>query len=58
MDEQVKVLIGKWMAKLGEFDVCDDITLLSMDIICETSMGVSINAQTNANVPYYVAMRK
>lgn len=58
MDQQVKVLIGKWRSKLGEIDICEDITLLSMDIICETSMGVSIKAQTNSNVPYYVAVRK
>lgn len=58
MDEQVRIMIDKWRGKLGEFDICNDITLLSMDIICETSMGVSIKAQTNANTPYYVAVRK
>lgn len=58
MDEQVAVLIEKWKGKLGEFDICEDITLLSMDIICETSMGVSIKAQTTEKVPYYLAIRK
>lgn len=58
MDNQVKILIGKWKGKLGEFDICEDITVLSMDIICETSMGVSIKAQTTRDVPYYVAVRK
>lgn len=58
MDEQVAVLIEKWKRKLGVFDICEDITLLSMDIICETSMGVSIKAQTTEKVPYYLAIRK
>lgn len=58
IDQQAQVLIRKWRGKLGDFDICDDVTLLAMDIICETSMGVSIKTQMNAHVPYYKAVRK
>ncbi|XP_030079681.1 cytochrome P450 4d1-like [Drosophila hydei] len=39
------------------FDLSDWISLLTMDIICETAMGVSINAQTNVDSDYVCAVK-
>lgn len=40
-----KILIEKHDDTLP-FDICPYITLFTLDVICETSMGVKINAQT------------
>lgn len=59
MDGQANILVDKWKKKkLGTIEVLNDVTLCAMDIICETSMGVSIQTQTKQNVPYYQAIRK
>lgn len=58
IDQQVEILEGKWKNKQGDIEINEDITLCAMDIICETSMGVSIHSQTNPNSEYYKALRK
>ncbi|KAK7870816.1 hypothetical protein R5R35_014406 [Gryllus longicercus] len=40
------------------FDVVPLIKLLTLDIICETAMGVKINAQTDANSTYVQAVNE
>ncbi|XP_044729324.1 probable cytochrome P450 4d14, partial [Chrysoperla carnea] len=41
----------------GNFDVYPYITLLGLDIICQTAMGIDINAQMQSDSEYVTAVR-
>ncbi|XP_039270071.2 cytochrome P450 4V2-like [Styela clava] len=59
MNEQAKVFSTNLekFAKTGEtFNVCTPITLCTLDIICETAMGKSINAQDSEDSEYVNAI--
>lgn len=48
IDDNCSILIAK-LSELSdgrEFDIYPFITLYTLDVICETAMGVNINAQT------------
>ncbi|XP_059474801.1 uncharacterized protein LOC132196280 [Neocloeon triangulifer] len=56
-----KVLAEK-LAKFSDtgedFDIFDHVSLCALDIICESSMGTSINAQTLSDSPYVKAIKE
>nr|O18596.1 RecName: Full=Cytochrome P450 4d10; AltName: Full=CYPIVD10 [Drosophila mettleri]AAB68664.1 cytochrome P450 monooxygenase CYP4D10 [Drosophila mettleri] len=57
-DRQTRLLIHKWQQTLGHsFDLGHDVHLFTLDVICETAMGVSTNAQTNADSDYVRAVK-
>lgn len=59
--KQAKVLVEK-LKKCAdgneEIDIQSTVSLTMLDIICETAMGVSIDAQMNANSQYVSAIHK
>lgn len=59
-NHQNKVLIEKLKAKEYEnpFDIYNIITLMSLDIICQTAMGVELNAQSNEDSQYVKAVKE
>ncbi|KAL3202619.1 hypothetical protein MRX96_042341 [Rhipicephalus microplus] len=40
------------------FNIVPEVTLCTLDIICETIMGTSISAQSNENSPYVAAVNR
>jgi cytochrome P450 len=40
------------------FDIYNDVTLMSLDIISQTAMGVNINAQSDENSTYVKAVKE
>lgn len=40
----------------GGFNVCKHVCLYTLDVLCETSMGVAINAQINEESKYVKAV--
>ncbi|CAH3020939.1 unnamed protein product [Porites evermanni] len=59
-EEQTAILISHLQEKVnkGAFDIMPYIALLTLDIICVTSMGPSANAQEKSNSPYVQAVVK
>jgi len=55
MNEQAKVMveqIEKSLKTRNEIDLAKKITLCALDIICETAMGQTVNAQENEDSDY------
>lgn len=59
-NRETGVLVEKLRKHDGkeEFDVYDYVTLLALDSICETSMGVHVNAQQNPNNQYVCDVKR
>lgn len=60
IDEKTRILVSNFEKHLnGEPFVAGKlVSLCAMDIICETSMGISLNAQDNAESSYVTAVNK
>ncbi|XP_052565926.1 cytochrome P450 4d1 [Culex pipiens pallens] len=59
-DQQSTVFVDqiKPMAASGEpFDVYPRVTLMALDVICESAMGTKVNAQLNADSDYVRAVK-
>lgn len=52
--------IGKLRSRVGkgDFNIYEDVTLCTLDIISESAMGVKINAQDNPDTPYINAVKE
>ncbi|VDM49582.1 unnamed protein product [Toxocara canis] len=60
-NEQSKVFLEKLERHCGTgetFDILPYLRLYGLDVIAETAMGVSINAQSGKNAEYYVSLKK
>ncbi|XP_069195490.1 cytochrome P450 4C1 [Procambarus clarkii] len=59
-NRQINKMVHKLLKKAdgSPFDISDDITHCVLDIICETAMGRSINAQDNSESEYVQAVRR
>ncbi|KAK0181268.1 hypothetical protein PV327_003562 [Microctonus hyperodae] len=57
--EQCEILIKEMEVELegNEFDVFDYVSRCTLDIVCETAMGVSSKVQTRKNSPYLDAVK-
>ncbi|XP_031558794.1 cytochrome P450 4V2-like [Actinia tenebrosa] len=57
-EEQSKILVSvlKDECEKGKLDIFPKITRCALDIICESSMGKSVNAQIEGNSPYVNAV--
>uniref|UniRef100_A0A0N4ZXQ8 Cytochrome P450 4V2 n=1 Tax=Parastrongyloides trichosuri TaxID=131310 RepID=A0A0N4ZXQ8_PARTI len=60
-NNESKILVGELSKNTnieGDFDVFPYMKRCALDIICDTSMGRKVNAQTNHNHPYVLAVQK
>lgn len=59
-NEQNRIFVEKIKAKNNEeaYDIYDDLTLMSLDIISKTAMGVDLKAQSNADSEYVKAVKE
>ena len=59
MNSQVKVLVEKIQRNISEgIDIENYLSSCTLDVICETAMGVKLNAQANAENPVADAMKE
>ncbi|XP_013771868.2 cytochrome P450 4c3-like [Limulus polyphemus] len=58
-NKQSRILLKKLKLMDGkDIDITSMVTLCTLDIICETAMGVNIGAQTDSESPYAKALHK
>lgn len=59
-NHQNRIFIDKIKGRKGEeaFDVYSDVTLMSLDIIGKTAMGVDLHAQSNEDSEYVRAVKE
>ncbi|CRK92923.1 CLUMA_CG006516, isoform A [Clunio marinus] len=59
-NQQDQVFVDKILGRKCEkpFDVYNDVTLMSLDIISQTAMGVEVNAQHNEDSEYVKAVKE
>uniref|UniRef100_A0AC35U5Q8 Cytochrome P450 n=1 Tax=Rhabditophanes sp. KR3021 TaxID=114890 RepID=A0AC35U5Q8_9BILA len=50
--------LEKYSVDQEEFNIFPYFKRCALDVICETSMGTKVNAQTNKNHPYVVAIQR
>ncbi|XP_055380309.1 cytochrome P450 4d1-like [Condylostylus longicornis] len=57
-EEQGNILVEQLKKQIGkEIDLYNYFNLATLDVICETAMGVKVNAQTNSDSKYVLAAR-
>lgn len=59
-NQQNRVFVEKINAKNSEksFDIYNDVTLMTLDIISQTAMGVELNAQHNETSEYVKSVKE
>lgn len=59
-EKHANILLGVLNKHVNEdaFDVCHYINLYTLDVICETSMGVTVNALTDKESKYVSAVKE
>lgn len=60
-DRQADILLRKLEKYAGiceSFDICNYVNLYALDVICETSMGVTIHAQTDKESEYVNSIKE
>lgn len=60
MDKQSNIFVNKLQPLLGKRDVNihDFVTLFALDVICEASMGIQINAQSAPDSKYVLGVKE
>lgn len=55
-NRHAQVLANKWGSKDGVRNIFRDVTLCTLDTICETAMGVNLNSQLGESIDYVEAV--